>query len=230
MDKCSDAVSLGMREVAELRDKRLRKTTTAISPHRLEALHAALAAEFPVETAFRAAANNRDESIEHSPVLPAGVELLLHRRLLAQQRRADQRGALQRWATAVQASWGAFHSATRLAAAVALIVFAMTTLHFGGFRSHHGSELLSHNAPRPYLATQSDAKSAYERRVEQSFLRKSGDELTLRVSTIELASLQSSLFSINRALLAEGHDFDRSLPLDLPIRQLLSDRDASGIP
>jgi hypothetical protein len=107
----------------------------------------------------------------------------------------------------------------------------MTKLHFGRFGSHHESEALSQNAPRPYLATQTDAKSAYEDRVEQqSFLRNPGNELTLRVSTIELASLRSSVFSINRALLAEGHDVDRSLPLDLPIRQLLSDRDASGIP
>ncbi|MFN2476523.1 MAG: hypothetical protein ABR526_09330 [Chthoniobacterales bacterium] len=231
MDKDFDHVSVGLREVADRRDNRLSDSGAAIPPDRLQSLHAALGSRFPVETALRTAANQRDESLSRGPVLPQRVELLLHRRLLAERPDPVQRGASQPWTAAVQRFWTASRTPfTQLAAALALIVCAIGALRFGRLGGNNGPASISHSPSRPPFATQASGESAYQLRLEKGLLRKPGAELTLRVSTIELASLQPSLLNINRALLADRDDFNRGLPLDLPIRQMLIDGDVTATP
>jgi hypothetical protein len=62
------------------------------------------------------------------------------------------------------------------------------------------------------------------------FFGNTGGDLTLHVSKVELASLQPSLLSINRAILAERYYADQGLPLDLPIRQILSETATPAMP
>jgi hypothetical protein len=59
--------------------------------------------------------------------------------------------------------------------------------------------------------------------------RPFADHLTLRVNPIELASLEPSLLTINRAL-PEFEQADRVLPLDLPIRKIRLDVEAIRTP
>jgi hypothetical protein len=62
-----------------------------------------------------------------------------------------------------------------------------------------------------------------------SIFERSADQLTSRAKRLELASLEPSLLTINRAL----PDFerpDRLLPLDLPIRQIRLDVEAVRTP
>ena len=230
MAKHYDDLSAAMREVAERRDEQLRDAGAAITPHRLHRLHAALASEFPAEIALRAVADTRDKSLKQLPALPRRVELLLHSQLLTRQPGFLQRGALQRLSASVQTFWAVSRAPTRFAAALALMVVTIAALHFGSSGRNDASVLVSQNARHPYFGTQPGGDSEYHDRLETHFLRKPADELTLRVSPIELASLQPSLLTINRALLADRGDFERGLPLDLPIRQILIDGDTTVSP
>ncbi|HEY3747452.1 MAG TPA: hypothetical protein VGL17_14465 [Gemmatimonadaceae bacterium] len=230
MAKHYDDLSAAMREVAEHRDRRLRDAGAAISTHRLERLHAALASEFPADMALRAAADTRDKSLRQLPMLPRRLELLLHSQLLARRPGFLRYGALQWMSASAQTFWSASRASAGFAAALALIVLTIATLHFGRSGRNDRSALVFENERHSFFETQPGGESAYHKRLEEEFLRKPGDALTLQVSTFELASLQPSLLMINRARLADTRDFERGLPLDLPIRQILMDGDARVSP
>ena len=230
MDNQSGNLSEAMRKLAERRDQRLPSSGPSISPDRLRWLHATLAYEFPVEKELRSAADGRDKSLKQRPVLRPPVEPLLHRRLSGQRPNPVQPASQQWWAASVRTFWATFRTNAQFATALVLIALSVGALKFGSLNKIGRPTLNSRNTPRPYFAKKAGGEPASEGHLKKWLPRNSSDELTLRVSTIELASLQPSLLRINRALLAERPDFDRSLPLDLPIRQILLDAAATATP
>jgi hypothetical protein len=230
MDKHSDDVSNAMREIAERRDHDLCEPARSLSPERLRQLRKKLESEFPVETALRLASDNRDNLLTDRPVLPRPLETLLRRRLSGRASDAVLRGALQRWAVALQRAWLRSRIATQCAAAFGVIFLTIAALQIERSDRTEKAEAISHHTPHQYFATKAGENSEHGDRPETWLLRKPGDALTLQISTIELASREPSLFTVNRALLAQHHDFGRGLPLDLPFRQMLIDDDAIAVP
>jgi hypothetical protein len=172
-----------------------------------------LAAEFPVEAGLFAAARQRDESLsEAEPVLPTAVRAALAEKVRsvgAAARPVDMLRHFGAWLEAANSS-----TAYR-AAAAALAVAALI-----------GAALLHFSRARNFVAQISnEARGGVGANSEQvvfsrpGFFEHSVDPLTLRINRLELASLDPSALTINRALF----DFEPSsgvLPLDLPIRQI----------
>lgn len=170
-----------------------------ISTERFEQLQAFLAAELPVETALFAAAKRRDQSLNGWPVFPAMV-----RATLAEQiRSVGTRRNL----------FGAYRTAAAIAAAI-VVTFAV--LQFS-----HSRDTATRTLAVAPSSSIMDADAA-------AFFNDA-TPLTLRVSRLELASLDRSLLTINRAL----PNFDQRtqpLPLDLPIRPIRLDVEAVRMP
>jgi hypothetical protein len=204
MDKQVDGLAGALRKVARHRDNQLRDAG-AIPPDRLKQLQAFLAAELPVEAGLFAAARQRDELLGASePVLPTVVHAALAEQVRSVRAAARPLEMLRQF--------GAYRTAAALAVA-ALIGAAL--LHFS--RTRNSSTQVSREALRRFVAP-SDA--ALFSRV--GFFDRSVDPLTLRMNRLELASLDPSLLTINRALF-DFEPSNRVLPLDLPIRQIRLD-------
>jgi hypothetical protein len=170
-----------------------------ISPERLEQLRAFLTEELPVETALFAAAKRRDESLNGWPVLPAMVRATLFEQI----RSVGSRRNL----------FGAYRTTAAIAAAI-VVTFAV--LHLSRSRDMATPSLTS---VLPSSIINADPAAFFS----------DATPLTLRVSRLELASLDRSLLTINRALptLEQGN---RPLPLDLPIRPIRLDVEALRMP
>lgn len=177
----------------------LLRNAEEISAQRLERLQAFLEAQLPVETALFAAAKRRDQSVNGRPVLPA----MMRATLVEHIRSVGHRRKLA----------GAYRAVSALAAAIVVTVALLQLSHL----RDPATQSLAGVPPSPMtnaglVAFFSDATP-----------------LTLRVSRLELASLDRSLLTINRAL----PDFDqenRPLPLDLSIRPIRLDVEAVRTP
>lgn len=221
-----------MRDIAEQRDNLLRGER-AISPDRLQRLHAILASELPVETALFAAGRQRDESLSvRVPVLPATIRAALAQQLPPLRAAPKPLDALRLSRIRLHTWWGSL-GPTRVAIAAIVILLAAGALHFADWSSVTRGLRISD----PTLQPTADPKSAPEfahqglpPHPEERSFTASSDHLTLRVGTMELASLQPSLLTINRVFLPDRYEADRSLPLDLPIRQILIDAEAARTP
>jgi len=170
-----------------------------ISAQRLEQLQAFLAAELPVETALFAAAKQRDESLSGWPTLPAVVRSGLVEQIRSVRNRRNLSGA--------------YRTVAALAAAI-VVTFAALQLS----RSRDAATQTSAAVP-PSSIMNADLVAFFS----------DATPLTLRVSRLELASLDRSLLAINRAL----PDFEQRtqpLPLDLPIRPIRLDVEAVRTP
>jgi hypothetical protein len=201
MDKQADGLAGAMREIAGQRDNQLRDAAE-IPPARLEQLQAFLAAELPVETGLFAAARQRDESLSASePVLPRLVHAALAERVRSVATAPKPLDALRQL--------GAYRAAAALAVAA---VIGAALLHFS--RTHNSSARILRETRSDFVAPSQPGLFS-----GVGLFDRSVDPLTLRMNRLELASLDPSVLTINRALF----DFDPSnpgLPLDLPIRQI----------
>ena len=220
MDKRMNGLAGALREIAEQRDNRLRNAGE-IPAMRRDRLEAFLAQEFPVETALLAAARRRDESLSMlEPALPAAVHAALSEeaRSVRGAAKLDLVPQLTAW---LQSGGGprAYRAAAALAAAVIIIGFAAVHLSTG----NRAVRIPSESRPVPFFSLGPAAFSKI------SIFERSGDQLTLRPNRLELASLEPSLLTINRAL-PDLERPDRVLPLDLPIRQIRLDVEAVRTP
>jgi hypothetical protein len=215
MDKRMEGLAGAMREIAEQRDNQLR-ASGAICGHRLEQLRAFLATELPVEAALFAAARQRDKSLSlPEPALPAAVHAALVEHLRSVRAKAKPFDALRDLAAWCKAP--RWLEAYRTAAIAALaIVVTSAVLHFSRSREHAATQIFG-ALPRSVANPESPGFSSDEA------------HLSLRVTRFELASLDPSLLSLNRAL-PNLEQSDRGLPLDLPIRQIRLDVEAVRTP
>lgn len=201
MDKQLDGLAGAMREIARQRDNQLRDAG-AIPSDRHKQLQAFLASERPVEAALFAAARQRDKSLSASePVLPMVVHAALAEEVKSVRAVTRPLEVLRQF--------GAYRAAAALAVA-ALIGTAL--IHFS--RARNSVPQISSEAPGGLVANSEQV--VFPR---PGFFEHSVDPLTLRINRLELASLDPSVLTINRALF----DFEPSngvLPLDLPIRQI----------
>jgi hypothetical protein len=226
----SDDLDAAMREITARRDN-LVEADKAISADRLQGLHAVLASEFPVEMALSHAARQRDEMLaDRVPVIPKFVEASLVGRLLARAKSAASPQPVTRHGRIGQRWWRIVHtpSALQLAATVALLAAGVVLIsNLGSGRSpiEASSELLR-SASHKARTAERVAHQPSSARAGDSFLPASNNQLTLRVSTTELAALQPSL--LTAAFLPDRYDAD--LPLDLPVRQILMDAAAARTP
>ncbi len=233
MDKELDHLSNAMREVAAQRDKLLRESSGAISTDRLQCLHATLASQFPVEAALSEVAIRRDEALgTQAPLLPAHVAVALAQRLSLRRTTLESGKAL--W---LSPSWlySLLHSVgtpARVMVAVTMVILTAGALKLARWGHISGLRISDASSQRP-AQPNSAADPAHQgaaARSEDSFLPGSGSNLTLRVSTIELASLRPSLLTMNRAFLPDRYESDRGLPLDLPIRQIFIEAERARMP
>jgi hypothetical protein len=211
MDKQVDGLAGAMREIAGQRDDQLGDAAE-IPAVRLKQLQAFLAAELPAETALFAAARQRDESLcAPEPVLPTVVHAALVSQVRSVRVAAGPFDRLRQF--------GAYRAAAALAVAA---LIAATLLHFG--RARNSPDRVSSGTPPAFVSNSEPiafpAVGLFDRSV---------DPLTLRMKRLELASLDSSLLTINRALF-DFEPSNRVLPLDLPIRQIHLDVEAVRTP
>ena len=221
MDKQGNGLAGAMREIAGQRDNQLRDAK-AIPPDRLKQLQAFLAAELPVESALFAAARQRDESLSASePVLPTVVHAALAEQVRSARAAAKPLDLLRPFGAWLEAA--SLSAAYRAAAAVAVAaLIGAALLHFSSARNSPAR--ISSNTERgPVANAEPVAFSAV------GLFDRSVDPLTLRINRLELASLDPSLLTINRALFDFDHS-NRVLPLDLPIRQIHLDVEAVRTP
>ena len=219
MDRQIDGLASAMRQIAEQRDSQLREAE-AISPDRLEQLQAFLAAALPVETALLAASRRRDASLSlPQPSLPAAVHLaLVEQAVRASGHPAGIFSSLVAWFQTSDLA-----ALSRIAAAAALAVaLAWTGLHFSS--SRHPAAQISQEPPaasnvNPWPAAFSNGDA----------FKRSVDDLTLRVSRIDVASLDPSFLTNGRAFPDLALP-DRGLLLDLPLRHIRLDVEAMGTP
>jgi hypothetical protein len=206
MDKQANGLAGGMRAIAEQRDNQLRDAAE-IPLDRLKQLRAFLAAELPVETALFAAARQRDESLSATePVLRTVVHAALAEQVRSGCAAAKPPHML--WQPGAWLEAARLPAAYRAAAAVAVAaLIGVALLHF--FRSRNSSEV-----PPAFVANSEPVVFS-----GVGLFDRSTDPLTLRMNRFELASLDPSLLTINRALFDFDHS-NRVLPLDLPIRQI----------
>jgi hypothetical protein len=211
MDKQLGGLAGAMREIAGQRDNQLRDAG-AIPPARLRQLQAFLASEVPVEAVLFTAAQQRDELLRPSePVLPMMVRAALAEEVRSVRAAAGPFEMLRQF--------GAYRAAAALAVA-ALIGAAL--LHFSGARNSENR--ISAEPRRGFVALSEAGPSSGVGQFERSI-----DPLTLRMNRLELASLDPSLLTINRALF-DFEPSNRVLPLDLPIRQIHLDVEAIRTP
>jgi hypothetical protein len=211
MDKQPDGLAGAMREIARQRDNRLCDAE-AIPSDRLQQLQAFLESELPVEAALFAAARQRDKSLSASePVLPMVVHAALAEQVRSVRAAARTLDMLRQF--------GAYRAAAALAVA-ALIGVAL--LHFS--RARNSEARNSSNARRVLVATSEPGLFSRVPLFDGSI-----DSLTLQMNRLELASLDPSLLTINRALF-DFEPSNRVLPLDLPIRQIHLDVEAIRTP
>lgn len=219
-----------MRDVAVQRDAGLRCKRAELSPDRLRRLQAALARKFPLETALHSAAMRRDASLrKRESEIPAIVQTELAKRLAC----SGGFGTRERF----RSSRHLLHllldppaNAAGIAAAVAVLMGGAFYFSAASSRAPAiaGPGQLNLRRGSASISASRDAASLTQpgNRVFES----SADHLTLRVGKIELASLEPSLLSINRTILADPRHADRGLPLDLPIRDLLIDTAGPAMP
>ena len=214
MDKRINGLAGAMREIAELRDNQLREVEE-ISTARFEQLQAFLAEELPVDTALFAAAKRRDESLSGEPALPTMMRAALVEQIRSARSEAKPFSGLRQlvaWVNGTNLS-GAYRTAAAVAAAL-FVAFAMLQLS----RSRNAAIQTSTAVP-PSFIWNADAAAFFN----------DPARLTLRVSRLELASLDRSLLTINRAL-PDFEQGNRPLPLDLPIRPIRLDVEAVRTP
>jgi hypothetical protein len=218
MDKTVDGLAGALREIAEVRDSRLRKAE-AIPVERLERFHSFLAGEFPVEMALRAAATHRDDSLIGDEVaLPFAVHAALRERVISLPAGETPWAMLRHSLARLQTF--PLHRISQAAALLAATIITTGTLYYSQATKpvpHVVNQSLSHSAVDPILLS-----------FDRAFAR-SADRLTLRMNRSELASLDPSVFSINGALPVLEQQ-DHVLPLDLPIRQIRLDVDIVRMP
>jgi hypothetical protein len=211
MDKQAEGLAGAMRGIAGQRDNQLGDAA-GIPPDRLKQLQAFLAAELPVDTGLFAAARQRDRALSASePVLP----MVVHATLAAEVR--SVRAAARPFE--MLRHFGVYRAAAALALA-ALIGAGL--LHFSHTR----------NLPARVSSDQQPGFVANSEPVafsEVGFFERSADPLAFRMNRLELASLDPSVLTINRALL-DFEPSNRVLPLDLPIRQIHLDVETVGTP
>jgi len=201
MDKQVDGLAGAMREIAGQRDNQLRDGAE-IPSDRLIQLQAFLAAELPVETGLFAAARQRDELLSASePVLPTAVHAALAEEVRSVHGAAGPFEMLRHL--------GAYRAAAALAVAA---VIGAALLHFS--RAPNLPARVSSETQRSFVADSEPVVFS-----DVGFFDRSGDPLALRMNRLELASLDPSLLTINRALF-DFEPSNRVLPLDLPIRQI----------
>jgi hypothetical protein len=211
MDKQVDGLAGALRKVARHRDNQLRDGA-GIPPDRLKQLQAFLAAELPVEARLFAAARQRDELLSASePVLPSVVHAALAEEVRSVRDAATPFEMLRQF--------GAYRAAAALAVA-ALIGAGL--LHFS--RARNASAQISSEARRGFVALSEPSLFSGVGLFDRSI-----DPLTLRMNRLELASLDPSLLTINRALF-DFEPSNRALPLDLPIRKIRLDVETVGTP
>jgi len=230
MDNSSPDLKQIVRDMAAQRDAGLRHGRPEISPERLRRLQAALARKLPVETGLHSAAMRRDASLRtRESQIPPVVKTELTKRLaFSAGFEASESFRFPR--RSVHLSRHRLASAAAVAAAV--IVLIGGGFYFSGSSSRVPAIRISGELELPSGKTSvtgsSDAASLTN--PGHRLFDSSGDHLTLRVGTIELASLQPSLLTINRTILPDRRQGDRGLPLDLPIRQMLIDAAGPAIP
>lgn len=231
MAKRFDDLDAAMRKIAAQRDDFVRDQG-AISADRLQRLHSVLASELPVETALSQAAKQRDETLSAGvPVIPTFVEAALAERLLTRPTLAPCRESVSRYGNFLQTLWRfVFVHAPRplsVATVVALLTIGVVLFsHWSTRRSGIvvlGGPLVQ--ASPDATTTGGVAYQARSVRFGDYFLPASGNQLTLRVSTTELASLQPSLL-----IATYLPEHDAGLPLDLPVRQILMDTEEAMTP
>lgn len=193
MDNLDQQLTTTLREVAESRDRRLREM--AIPPEVLARLNDCLAAQFPVETAFRILGRQRDHLLdrERLSVPPRIAETL------------SERGRSRGIRLKIPSYFG-------LAAGIAL------TLGWILVRGHHQALLQSGRSSPPAAWPNTREGSAPANEI---FFVDRLDRLSLEATRIELASLQPSRLALSTAYLIEQPDALTGIRLDLPLRQLL---------
>lgn len=229
MAKRTDVFDATMREIRAQRDAAM-EGRRSMPAERLERLHDCLGSEFPIESGLAAAAKERDEMLpDRLADLPRFVEAALAGRLLARAEcgrrnrwRAQCRRVVQTTSRRADA-----RTAVSLAAAAAVVAAAVVLVFQSGSRS---SRIEVSSPPPVLVAPEATRDSAPHQpasaRVGDNFLPPGNDQLTLRISTVELASLQPSLLTARYL----SDQSDAGLPLDLPVRQSLMHEKSSRTP
>lgn len=229
--KQRNEIDKALREVAKLRDARLR-TAPVLSSERRAALALDLAVKFPLEVALREAATRRDRSLSSDPPrIPGPVELALRRQLLAAD--AAGEGARERPA----ADWRISHSIwSRIfrsplgagLAACAIITAALVCVgRWGTPPRHRAAETLS-QAAAVGLESAFTSHLALSSRTELFSRRIAVGPFNLNTS--EPASLEAFFVSNRRLQFADWIETPLGLRLDLPLRATLIDEGLTSTP
>jgi hypothetical protein len=219
-----------MREITAHRDELIERNR-AISAERLQRLQRTLSSELPLESAFSDAARLRDEMLsERIVMIPTSVEGALTDRLLARVQSSPRGGWLLAMYRGIVRSWRFAHAAAAVGLATAVaVVGAGVVLTLQSFSKTKPVEVAGDPqvvALQEPLAAEDAARESRAARGGDNFLRPSANQLTLRISTTELALLQASLLTARYV----PDERDAGLPLDLPIRQSLMDAEPARMP
>jgi hypothetical protein len=213
MDKVSRSgeIDEALSEVAKQRDRRLSKAPT-LAPAREAFLADFLAREFPLETALRERAMERDALLDsRAPQIPSSMELNLRRQLGAAQATRAGRVCLPAWLRLFRSPLGG-------ALTVCAIIGALLFFGRWGTSTPRHAENLAH-VPR-----------ADGMIWEAELLDRSAAINPFNLNTNEPASLQASFFSKSGAYLANASDATLGLRLDLPVRAILTDDNRARTP
>ncbi len=199
----NDEWSGALRSISEQRDRLLGGTPT-ISSARRATLDAVLAREFPIEAALREAGERRDLSLGNSS------------RRIPRFIATNLRNCLTNKGQSVRGGWSSGASLrTRPMLLAACLVVGLGILLFGNWES------LS-NHPR-------DESLALQQIELGPRSPASRDQLTLRMSAAEMASLRSAFLAVNPTSLDDAQAPTR-LRLDLPVRVLFRDEAIASTP
>lgn len=210
-----------MSRLAARRDELLPEFSPSISPVRLQQLQAALAKVYPVETALRRIALERDASLGLGEGMPTPVTFVLANRL---RLLACSNGEAPRHQSVVV---GRRLANPIMAAAAAIALFVGFWFEWQQLTNRHGVSTL---VPRPSEETNAVGPVAgpLVKSVRgTSFAGATSDDyLNLQVSAVQLLALQSSALGIERSIASSTEDLDQVLPLNLPVRQISLDRES----
>lgn len=235
MDKLTDDSGIDdvLRDLAKQRDRVLGKAP-ALSPARQTALNAALAEQFPVETALDEVATKRDQLLELNPSgIPVPAESALLRQLVASApgRVATHGWRASNWRLGASVSLRFYRWPVR-AVLTASVLIAAAILCFDRWETP--SRQSAQNLPD---ASSTEPLNLDERvRLDRSPLGKA--ELFARkvaiaqfsLSTTEPASLQASFLADRGRYFADGNQSSLGLRLDLPATFTLMEDGLTRIP
>ncbi len=232
MDKPADDLAAAFGAVAARRDAQLRSDPIAAA--RLERLLEVVAFEFPLESALRELARQRDDSLaRQAGHIPAGVEAALAKQVEQLRPITNPTPPAPRYCGSfLYRRWREALAPRAIVTAAVVLLAGLLYFGTGPARTREignsRRETPAFSPDSPNGAGSTGRRFAVE--FGERFLAGSSDHLALQVNAADLARLHPALLSLTSARLPDRYATKWNLRLELPVAEILGEPEERGTP